>query len=225
MEFVGLVDRHLGLALRKQLALMDFLGEHTWQLDLDSGTVDFGRSGLFARKRVYPVQVLGTEADAAQTWLWAWANEASGIPPSLLRAVNRVKALGQSQGIAELTQPELPLASFPGHILASVCSAICHADGYYRGPYDGGAVYFLLSGTPLASPSPTPVPRMIAVLTDAISQQPVNHHAMATAYLRAEGLTLKQEGTTLTASAPDGRSLTVSFDPQNRISDIRARVG
>ena len=34
MTFSDLVDQHIGVSVRKQLSLSDFLGKHSWQLDL-----------------------------------------------------------------------------------------------------------------------------------------------------------------------------------------------
>src|SRR5262249_23614882 len=72
MTFSELVDRHIGLFVRKQMALSDFLGKHSYRFDLGKGTIDFGKGpGLFGKRRVYPCQVLGTESETSGTWLWA----------------------------------------------------------------------------------------------------------------------------------------------------------
>lgn len=224
MTYSELIDQHIGLSLRKQLALADFLGKHSWQLDMTKGTVDFGKAGFFGKRRIYPVQVLGTESEAAGTWLWAWANAASGIPENLLKAVTQVKSFGQSQGISELATRELDSSACPGHTLAMIWCGIADADCYYRGPYAGGAAFFLIFDSPLKEAGPTPTTRVANVLMQVISEYSVNHRAMTEAYLEAEGFALKPAGSGLSATADDGRALRVRFDDQGRIAGINTTV-
>jgi hypothetical protein len=221
MTFSELVDQHIGLSFRKQLALADFLGQHSWRLDLGKGTVDFGKGpGLFARKRVYPIQLLGTEAEDSGTWLWAWANTESNIPPGVLTAVGRVRSFGASEKIDPLITAELPSSVYPGHLLASVATGIAGADCYYRGPYPGGAAYFLIFETPLRQASPTPTVRISNVLMQVISSFEVNHRATARAYLESEGLRVVDEGSVWSAADGAGRSLTITFDEFGRIARV-----
>ena len=225
MTFADLVDRYIGLSFRKQLALADFLGKHSFQVSLSKGTVDFGKGpGLFGKRRVYPIQVLGTEAEDSGTWLWAWANEASHIPAGLLEAVGRVRSYGEAKGVAELTTAQLPSREYPGHLLSLVASGIAGADAYYRGPYLGGAAFFLVGGTPLAQPVPTPQERIARVLMEVISNFDVQHRAMARSYLKAEGFRLDEDGSVLSAAGPAGQSLRIEFDDQGRIANVNALI-
>ncbi len=224
MTFPELVDQYIGVSVRKQLALSDFLGKHSWQLDLSAGTVDFGKPGIFGKRRVYPIQVLGSVAEKSGTWLWAWANVESNIPPSCLRVAERVKAFGASEGITELTTPELPASAEKGHLIAAISSGIADANCYYRGPYAGGAVFFLVFDMPIAQAPLTSTVRIANILTQVISQISVNHRAMARAFLKAEGFEISDEGAGLSANAPDGRYLELRFDDHGRISGIETRA-
>jgi len=69
---------HAATSFARQRTLADFLGEHHWQVDMDAGTVDFGAG------RTYAIQLLGTESQGDDTWLWAWANEESGLPDRVI---------------------------------------------------------------------------------------------------------------------------------------------
>jgi hypothetical protein len=221
MTFSDLVDQHVGLAFRKQLALADFLGKHSWQLDVTRGTVDFGKSGLFGKRRVYRAQILGSEAESSGTWLWAWANKQSNFPVDVLKAVNRVKAFGEENAISELLEPALNSTKFPGHLVAMVCTGITGADCYYRGPYPGGAAFFLVLDTPLRDAPATPTVRVINVLTQVVSEYSANHRAMAEAYLKAEGFRVKSTGDGFSATAEDGRALSIRFDDRGRFAGLQ----
>ena len=86
------------------------------------------------------------ERDVADLAL-AWANTQSGIPAPLLRACESLRARGDRDGIPELTAPQLPLDAWDGHLIAMIASALTReCAGYYRGPYDGGAIFVLLTG-------------------------------------------------------------------------------
>lgn len=212
--FSGLLTQHYGAALARQYALSDFLGDHTWHLNLDSGLIDFGD------ERTYPVQVLGTEASTPGTWLWAWANEQSDLSPNLLQAATELRTLGQEHGVRELTEPQLPLTAVDGHQLAAVAVGLCNADAYYRGPYEGGAVYVLLYDTPLAGPLRSPAPRMVTVLTELAATGFSDPRAVIEAYLESEGMGLKSERQAMIGRSPDGRVLRVSFDAQQRVTHV-----
>ena len=135
-----------------------------------------------------------------------------------------MKAFGESHGITELVTPELPAAEEKAHLFAAVSTGIADADCYYRGPYGSGAAFFLVFDTPIRQAPPTSTVQIANILTQVISQLPVNHRTMARAFLRAEGLHVSEEGADLSAKAPDGRSLALRFDEHGRISGIETRA-
>src|SRR4051812_40007950 len=73
------------------------------QFDLHLGLLSFGGCCT------WHAQLLGTESQSSNTWLWAWANTAGDIPALLLTASLALKAYGEQHGIPELTTPQLPL--------------------------------------------------------------------------------------------------------------------
>ena len=129
--------RLVGSATARQLALGELLGDRPWQVDLEKGTAAFS-------ELVFPIQLLGTEAEGDNTWLWAWANEASSLPESILMSSRQLRALGTTRGPDLLATPSFPLERISGHQLAMVCTGLLETGPYYRGPYDGGALYFTI---------------------------------------------------------------------------------
>ncbi|MEE3919567.1 hypothetical protein V2I01_18075 [Micromonospora sp. BRA006-A] len=81
------------------MALADLLGERDWQLDVPDGIATFGTDLR------YRVQLLGTESHLDGTWLWAWANEASNIPPSVLHLAGWLREYGHRQGSPNSPNP------------------------------------------------------------------------------------------------------------------------
>ena len=129
--------RQVAIGIDKQLYLAKLFGAADWRFDLSSGLLTLGEYR-------WHVQLLGTEADEGQTWLWAWANEQSGIPTALLGSALTLRMLGEAQNIPELAEAEVLLGEVNGHVLAIIASGVCRADAYYRCPYEGGAAYLLI---------------------------------------------------------------------------------
>jgi hypothetical protein len=48
-----------------------------------------------------------------------------------------------------LATPAFSLIEWSGHQIAMVCTGLLGAAPYYRGPYDGGALYFAVEGIQL----------------------------------------------------------------------------
>ncbi|NOK59489.1 MAG: hypothetical protein GFH27_549285n13 [Chloroflexi bacterium AL-W] len=217
--FQDLLSQHIASSLLKQQALGDFLGNHNWGVDITAGTVDFGKGC------VYPIQIIGTESDINGTWLWGWANDASGIPPQLLTCANTLRELGEEQQIDILSQAQLQLGEIDGHLLTIVASGVCNADAYYRGPYDGGAVFFLIKQSPLAEQAPTSPITLINMISSVISQFSVQHRLMVQAFLQQQGYQLTESLTEVIALSPSGHTITITFDDMGRISNMKTSTG
>lgn len=206
-------------ALDKQLHLSDLVGEADWLLDQDAGTLTFGGMTVCA------AQVLGSQSDAAETWLWAWAN--SSVPEHVARDAVAVRKYGTDHGIEELTRDELPLGgSITGEALALIASELTHADAYYRGPFEGGAVFVLLR-LPEDAPRPAPADVLRAVRTLSIAPMalaiPLPRQVVAN-YVRSIGLIVEDSGRDLVGRDAGGESLTVAFDLSGRIKAVTSTL-
>lgn len=215
-----LLEQYGALSFEKQLALGDLIGDRNWQVEMSRGTIMFGNDLEF------PIQILGTEAEDAQTWLWAWANYESDIPPALLKCSNAMQHLGTSEQIVELTTPEVSLQKADGHTLSMIASGVCNASAYYRGPYQGGAVFMLIDAPSLAltvPPAPTGIPRMITSFMQFISAVPVNHKRAFAAYASARGLAVSTLDGGLSAGVGNSR-LDASFDSLDRLTNMHSTI-
>ncbi len=221
-KFQFLLSRYAGIALAKQLALGDWLGQHSWGVDIATGTATF-TTDSDAQDITCTMQLLGTESTGDSTWLWAWANEASHLPPELLQACRQLQQLGFEQGIPEFSDRSFPLSVADGHQLAAIAAGISPDCCYYRGPYEGGALYFLLSGLPDHLFAPAALPRIITTLTQTLSQLEVNHLEMAQSLLKVQGFSLQQGKDHLTAERGQDR-LHLVLDTQQRIQTINSTL-
>lgn len=208
--FAELLSRHVGSATARQLALGDVLGERSWAVDIGKGTATFDELS-------FPIQLLGTEATGDNSWLWAWANEASSLPESILRSARRLRALGLEQGLRFLTTRGFPLDGLSGHEIAIVCTGLLGTGPYYRGPYDGGALYFVLEGTALPD---VDGPRMSTVLTQVISSFAVDHRLASRSFLHDLGYAIEETANQIRGLKSADATVCVDFDVAGRLSNV-----
>ena len=92
------------ISLEKQDKLDLLFGEHSYDLDLDTGKIRFNDNLDVA------FQVLGTESDNTLIWLWAWADEQTEeVPVELLKASRDLRDWGSQEGVPEFTLPAVDL--------------------------------------------------------------------------------------------------------------------
>jgi hypothetical protein len=215
--FTELLTQHIGAAFAKQLAFGDFLGERSWGVDLRQGTCQFGDD------LTYPIQLLGTEATGDSTWLWAWANEASNLPPALLTTCTTLRELGQRESIPELAQRSFSIGIANGHLLSMVASGIDGKSCYYRGAYDGGALFFLVRDVPDLLLQPVTTERAITTISQVIAEIEVPHRAMTQAFLISQEFSLEATNDGVIGER-NGERIVLSFDDLDRVKDISAKL-
>lgn len=93
-----------------------------WQVDLPSASVTFATSyGNFT----YPIQLIGSIAHAAGTWMWGWQEDnAQRFPVEALRLANAVLDKGLAVGIPELSTPVITLSETPSLVLRLAAQTI-----------------------------------------------------------------------------------------------------
>lgn len=211
---------HAASSLARQLALGDVISDRPWDIDIRKGMLRFGDD------LEYPIQLLGTHAFEPRTWLWAWANTQSNLPPQLTEAALRIQQLGEKQSIETFTEPSLELGDITDHMIAMTCSGLEGGRCYYRAPYEGGALFALLDDVPAQVLAPVSLPRVSMVLMEVISQFDVNHRRMVHSFLQQQGLRAKSNGTTSIRADRVGEGhVQISFDELGRISNIAATLG
>lgn len=212
-KFNELLSEHVGASFARQRAFADFLGDRNWGVDIQQGTCQFGND------LTYPIQLLGTQAEADSTWLWAWANESSNLPPSLLTACTALRGLGEQEKIAEFCQRSFSIDVADGHSIALIASGLDGKSCYYRGPYDGGALFFLVNGVPDQILQPAATERVLTIIPQITSQFIVPHRPMVASFLASQGFIV--ESTIYEVSGVrSADKITLALDAQGRISHM-----
>jgi hypothetical protein len=206
--------KHVGASTAIQSALADYLGEHQWNADLHSGIIDFGNN------RTFPIQFLGSESSINNTWLWGWANEQLDASPHVLKACAKARAFGMEQNIPELINGQFPVISQLPSMVCVVVFGIMGKCAYYRGKYDTGAAYLLLQGLPEQFFEPLHTTRVVTIISKVISMFDVDHTSMAVHFLSSQGFAIELMHDRLIALRDSGEKVEITFDPQERISNI-----
>ena len=215
-KFRTLLSRHAGASLARQIAFGDVIGDAAWEVDMGAGVIAFG-------VRAFSMQVLGTEAEGDQSWLWGWANAASGIPEPLLRSASELRAFGKSEGIDVLSERSFPLARKGGHELALFASGINGSSAYYRAPYDGGALYVLVTNPGVPPVRETPDERVPTILAQMLQMFDLDHGIATRSFLHDAGFTVEDGEGELDARR-GATALTLTFDEQGRLSNIDGKL-
>lgn len=206
---------HIPFAFDRQLLLTDLIGDLLWAYDLQTGILSF--SDRFA----WQAEVLGTESEETGTWLWAWVNEGSNIPEQQTAASLKLKALGEEHGIAELTEPMVPLGHADGHAFASIAVGEGLGKAYYRGPYEGGAVFLLITDERLQLLVDDPLQRILTVFPQAISAIEIADHREALqGYLEHYGFEAEDKGDALFLREKGEEVLQAEFDEHMRLTEL-----
>lgn len=208
-------------SFEKQLALQKLIGGRNWNFDMNSRQLVFGKQGFFDKPIIFDVQILGSVSEADSSWLWSWANES--INPNLTAAAVFLREKGV---LNEFQTPDfaLELGEADDHRVAltsvGTLAALYGCDSYYRGPYDGGAAFFLLRD-PRLHLAPANALQIISFFPQLISNLPIaNHRAAFLGYLEARQISAQINGNQVRASLGDSLLL-AEFDDSNRLGELQ----
>jgi hypothetical protein len=226
-EFESLYHRHALTSYEKQLRLADVIGMRSWRFSMEDGSLTFEEEGEAPHTSapiVFAAQLLGTVAYNDRTWLWSWANEASQIPSALTRDAQHLRDAGPATEWTT-SQFALNLDNADEHRLAMASSGLLAVDAFYRGPYTGGAAFFLLRDERLRLLEPDG-PRIVRTITEAISGGAItNHRAALIAYLTERGLRPQADGEMAIMAMISDHKLRVVFDAQDRLANLGGTFG
>jgi hypothetical protein len=226
-EFESLYHRHILTSFEKQLHLADLIGTRSWRFSTEDGCLTFEEEGEVPRTGAaiaFAAQLLGTVADDDSKWLWSWANEVWEIPAALTQDARCLRDSG--------TAPEWTTSKFAvdvdnadEHRVAMTSSGLLAADAFYRRPYMGGTVFFLLRDDRLRLPVPAG-PRIVHTITQAISMGAIaNHRAAIMAYFNERGLQPYADGENTIVATLTDRTLRAAFDSQDRLTGLSGTLG
>lgn len=215
-QLLSTYTKHAAATLDKQIHLNSLVSDLDFVYNKQPSELAFGDECRWS------AQVLGSESEESKTWLWAWANGASGFTDESLVGVRKLQKLGKSKGIVELVTPEIPFDEFDGNFWSVIASGLIDADAYFRAPYPGGALYLVIQDATFERSEERTLARLATVFPQAIAAFPMENHARALASY-ASYLDLNHEitGRKLLVSDKHGGQLEAQFDQRNRLEKLK----
>jgi hypothetical protein len=211
-----LLERYAAIAFDKQNDLYEVIGDNSWNADMNTGTISFGP------ELVFPIQVLGTFSHSSETWLWAWANVQSGLPPRLLSQAEQLRAYGEQHGIELLTASEFDATDLDLHTIGCIASGIFGASGYYLANYGHGTMVVTIKSELIDQVSKNDFARISSSFPQVISTFELHHRPALIHYLTQKGYSVTETADTVSAAVDFG-TLTATFDQLGRLANIKGQ--
>lgn len=200
--FAQLFDEHIATVFARQLLFAKlFTAKEEPSINLEDESVTFSNGISFK------IELLGTQLESDDTFIWAWSDENSIIfekdsftPPfkgKLLESALHIKEQGEKLGIMALCSPKvtLELSSIPlvpdefnGDHIACLAAGLLNKV-YWRDTRDEGIVYYLISSTPKEICGNFTVPHIINTLEQVTSYFATQNANMVLSFLEQQGFT------------------------------------
>ena len=209
-----LIERYGGVALEKQHHFADIVGDLSWNVDMQTGKISFGDKFIFS------FEILGTFSHSSETWLWAWANERSGIPENLMKQALTLQKYGQDNEIDLLKISEFNANKTDLHLIGAIASGMFNASGYYLANYGQGTMCVTIKSDEIDSSYEPNHYTILTVFPQLISLFELNHKNALINYFQAKGYETKEEDNNLKGSK-DGKVIKAEFDNLHRLTDLK----
>jgi len=169
------------------------------------------------------VSLLGSFSHLTQTWLWGWANPSFAQTDPAIAPTLRIRDFGTQYGITEFTTGEPDLGGFAAPHQAATTLAI--AAGVVLGGHGtwstainegNGAVYLHVDDDqlPIAGFDAIATPRLLMA---AVGAFPADHRRVVRGYFKHFNIPYADSPDTISGRAPDGTTITASFDAFGRL--------
>lgn len=212
MTLQSILEEYAGIVMDRQFFLGGLLGDHRWEVDLESGMFFF--DGPDTRT---PFEILGTFSHLSQEWLWSWAN--TYIPEQLTQTAFKLGDLGGKEGIDIFMQRGFASKEEDLHVLGVAACGLGGAKAYYIADYGDGALLAVFpQGEFMDGWEPDPA-RVFMVFPQVLQTFDLDHKKALVHYLTALGYRVHHEENDLIASFGEN-SLRATFDTKGRLTGL-----
>lgn len=219
--FDRLFNQHILYSAFKQASFLQRFGKQEWNFDTKQGHLTFGR------KTTFQAEILGSYSADSGTWLWGWANDASGLPESVTRISRGMRKFGSEKGLEPFTTPQFPVTQQMNHeTLGLLVIGLARMPCFYNATHEHGSVLLVVT-TPEANPLPAVSNiNFINHVSSVISQVPITSHRDAVigfcAALKWQGE--DRGGSVIIRNPAEQAAVEVTFDAQQRITGLNTKV-
>lgn len=200
--FAELFDKHIATVFARQLLFAKlFTLKEEPSINLGDGNVTFSNGISFN------IELLGTQLEADDTFVWAWSDENNIIfknstlktpfEDKVIQSAQQIKEQGEKLGIMAFSAPKVTLElstvplipdEFNGDHIACLAAGLLDKV-YWRDTRDEGVVYYLITPTPEEISGQFTVPHIINTIEQVTSYFATQNAAMVLAFLEQQGFT------------------------------------
>ncbi|ADV50490.1 hypothetical protein Celal_3219 [Cellulophaga algicola DSM 14237] len=213
VELQELYNQSFVISNEKQEIFSEMVADLGWSCDMLEGKLTFGED------KVFDIQILGTYAENEKSWLWAWANNQSGIPEKFLQTALGIKAIGEAYQIEELITPKKELDADPGAYFSTIASAMLKESCYVPLSFKGLTVYVTVSSKEADSKAKTAPALICAHFSKVAANYKFPHKYSLYFYLKAKGYDVEFTGNNIIAKKDADQILGI-FDLKGRLMKI-----
>lgn len=148
-----------------------------WSADLAKGTITFGN-------RSFPLQIIGSEGSATNSWQWAYKNT-NNFDNRLLELAHEVEKTGNDWDLSPLYVSNFELDEvFNGETLSTVACGISKSDYcYYRAMTQKGSVYLAFENVPKYVFAPIEISEFAEITASCLENYHVDHKVFVESFL------------------------------------------
>lgn len=204
-DYLSLLSLSAGTAIARQNKMGEFvIKDNGWNVDIKNREISFGNAK-------YLCGIIGSESYQSNTWLWGWANTESKMPEIVFAPGRRAKrAIPDCQ---EFTVEKFGLDEIhTGHNLSMITIGVSEKNvGYYRCPYEGGALFVQIEGLPAEVFAPLSLVDVVRQYMEIISAFYCDHRLLLAGMLHQNGLGFNCGNGFITCES-QGRTLRIDFE-------------
>ncbi|SIS47480.1 hypothetical protein SAMN05421766_102135 [Zobellia uliginosa] len=208
-----LYNQSFALACEKQEIFSEIVEGLNWSCDMLEGKLTYGDD------KVFDIQVIGTYSENEKSWLWAWANNQSGIPEAFLQTSLGMRDLGKAYDLEDLTSPKLQTDTDPGAYFSVIALGVFRDSCYVPLTFKGLKVYVTVRSAEVDDKSRTAPALICSHFTNLTASFQFPHKYCLFYYLMAKGYQVENSGNNILAKKGDDQILGI-FDLKGNLMKI-----
>lgn len=182
-----------GIVMAHQLQMVErVIRNKKYKVDINRGIISFGL-------KKYKIQVLGTESNETNSWLWGWANDV--FPDHSLKVAKAIREKGKELNLEALYTEKFEITEqFNGNTISILsCELADEEVCFYPIPTGKGTLYVLILGLPDDVYGEIDYGVFIEVILSVVKNLYVDHKVLVESMLKKNGITYRREGNSIIA--------------------------
>lgn len=213
VSMAELYDQSFALVCEKQEIFGEMVEGLNWSCDMLEGKLTYGDD------KVFDIQVIGTYSENEKSWLWAWANNQSGIPETFLQSSLAMRDLGTRHQFQDLTTPKLQMDTDPGSYFSVIAVGVLQDSCYVPLTFKGLKVYVTVRSKEVDSKARTAPALICSHFTNLAASFRFPHKYCLHYYLTAKGYQVENCGNNILAKNGEDQILGI-FDLKGNLMKI-----